>query len=76
MPMSACTCNRKCKARDSPVAWARSSELRHLKHFREDYPQARTRLAYGGDERLEVNGILCLPAGELLQGIVPGFPLP
>ena len=54
----------------------RPSELRHLKHFREDYPQARTRLAYGGDERLEVNGILCLPAGELLQGIVPGLPLP
>ena len=52
------------------------SELRHLKRFREDYPQARMRLAYGGDERLEVDGILCLPAGELLQGIVPGSPSP
>lgn len=48
------------------------SGLSHLKRFREAYPQARMRLAYGGDERLDVNGILCLPAGELVQGIVPG----
>ena len=54
----------------------RPSELHHLKRFREDYPQARTRLAYGGEERLEVDGILCLPTGELLQGIIPGLPLP
>ena len=54
----------------------RPLDLRHLKRFREDYPQALTRLAYGGDELLEVDGILCLPVGELLQRIVPGRPLP
>ncbi|MYG04948.1 MAG: ATP-binding protein [Acidobacteriia bacterium] len=52
------------------------ADLRHLKRFRNDYPQARPRLAYGGAERLEVDGILCLPAEELLHEIVPGRPLP
>ena len=54
----------------------RQGDLRHLKRFREDYPQARARLAYGGDERLEIDGILCLPAEELLREIVPGRSLP
>ena len=54
----------------------RPADLRHLKRFREDYPQARPRLAYGGAERLEIDGILCLPAEELLREIVPGQPLP
>ena len=54
----------------------RSSDLRPLKSFRQDYPQARVRLAYLGEERLEVNGILCLPVSEILQGLVPGSPLP
>ena len=54
----------------------RQGDLRHLKRFREDYPQARTRLAYGGDERLEIDGTLCLPAEELLREIVPGRSLP
>ena len=52
------------------------ADLRHLKRFREDYPQARLRLAYGGDERLEIDGILCLPAVALLREILPGRPLP
>ncbi len=55
---------------------ARRSDLRPLKSFRDDYPQARLRLAYGGDERLEVDGILCLPVEELLRQIVPGQSLP
>ena len=54
----------------------RPADLRHLKRFREDYPQARPRLAYRGAERLEIDGILCLPAEELLHEIVPGQPLP
>ena len=52
------------------------ADLRHLKRFREDYPQARLRLAHRGDERLEIDGILCLPAEPLLREIVPGRPLP
>ena len=54
----------------------RPADVRHLKRFREDYPQARLRLAYGGDERLEIDGILCLPAEVLLREIMPGRPLP
>ncbi len=54
----------------------RQGDLSHLKRFREDYPEARTRLAYGGDERLEIDGTLCLPAEELLREIVPGRSLP
>ena len=54
----------------------RLAGLRHLKRFREDYPQARVRLAYGGDERLDRDGILCLPVEELLREIVPGRSLP
>ena len=54
----------------------RQADLRHLKRFREDYPQARARFAYGGDERLERDGILCLPVEELLREIVPGRSLP
>ena len=30
----------------------------------------------GQPDRLEVDGILCLPLDELLHGIVPGSPLP
>lgn len=56
--------------------WAKRSDLRPLKSFGEDYPQARLRLAYGGDERLEVDGILSLPVEELLRRIVPGRSLP
>ena len=54
----------------------RRSDLRPLKSFGEDYPQARLRLAYGGDERLEVDGVLCLPVDQLLREIVPCRPLP
>ena len=54
----------------------RQTDLRHLIRFREDYPQARLRLAYRGDERLERDGVLCLPVEELLREIVPGHSLP
>ena len=52
------------------------SDLRHLKSFAQDYPQAQLRLAYLGKERLEINGVLCLPAAELLRSIIPGKQLP
>lgn len=54
----------------------RPADLRHLKRFRQDYPEARPRLAYRGAERLEIDGILCVPADELLREIVPRRPLP
>lgn len=58
------------------AARIRPADLRPLKTFAQDYPRAQTRLAYLGGERLEIDGVLCLPAAELLHGIVPGTPLP
>jgi predicted AAA+ superfamily ATPase len=54
----------------------RSQDLRSLKSFREDYPEAETRLLYRGTETLEIDGIRCLPCQKYLLGIVPGQPLP
>lgn len=58
------------------AARIRPADLRSLKGFAEDYPEARTRLAYLGEERLQIQDILCLPVAELLRAIVPGTPLP
>ena len=54
----------------------RSKDLRPLKAFRKDYPEARLRLVYRGTERLEIDGILCLPCDEYLKKIIPGSELP
>jgi predicted AAA+ superfamily ATPase len=54
----------------------RARDLRPLKAFGEDYPEARLRLVYRGTERLEIDGILCLPCDEYLKNIIPGSKLP
>jgi predicted AAA+ superfamily ATPase len=46
-------------------------DVRPLLAFREDYPQAKACLLYGGKERLKVGGVLCLPCEEFLRGLVP-----
>ena len=48
-----------------------SKDLRALKAFREDYPEAETAVLYRGRERLRIDGIWCLPVQEFLRGIVP-----
>lgn len=53
----------------------RSSDLRALKTFREDYPEAVTRLLYRGTETLEIDGVRCMPCEAFLRGVVPGDPL-
>jgi predicted AAA+ superfamily ATPase len=53
-----------------------SKDLRALLAFREDYPQAKACLLYGGKERLKVSGVLCLPCEEFLMGLVPDAPAP
>ena len=53
-----------------------SKDVRPLLAFREDYPQAKACLLYGGKERLKINGVLCLPCEEFLRGLVPGAPAP
>jgi uncharacterized protein len=52
-----------------------SKDLRGLKSFKEDYPEAETMLLYRGKERLKIDGVLCVPAGEFLLGLKPGQPL-
>jgi len=54
----------------------RPKDLRALKAFRDDYPEAKVCLLYRGDERLEIDGIPCLPGDDYLRRIVPGTDLP
>lgn len=54
----------------------RARDLRPLKAFGEDYPEASLRMVYRGTERLEIDGILCLPCDEYLKRIIPGSKLP
>ena len=54
----------------------RPRDLRGLKAFREDYPEAEVRLLYRGDDTLLIDGIRCVPCGEYLGAIVPGKDLP
>lgn len=51
-------------------------DVRALKAFREDYPEARACLLYCGRERLMVDGISCLPLEDFLKGLVPGNDAP
>jgi predicted AAA+ superfamily ATPase len=53
-----------------------SADLRGLRAFHEDYPQARRLLLYRGRERLRVDGVSCLPCEEFLAGIRPRAELP
>lgn len=51
-------------------------DVRSLRTFQEDYPEAKTCLLYGGKERLRINDVLCLPCEEFLANLVPGAPAP
>ena len=51
-------------------------DLNSLRAFKQDYPEAEVCLLYRGDERVEIEGMRCLPCGEFLQDLVPGRPLP
>ncbi|NLW85999.1 MAG: ATP-binding protein [Planctomycetes bacterium] len=53
-----------------------SKDVRPLLAFREDYPQAKACLLYGGKERLKINGVLCVPCEEFLRNLVPDAPAP
>ena len=52
-----------------------STDLRGLKAFRAEYPEAETALIYRGNERRRVDNIWCIPARDFLPGIQPGQPL-
>ena len=53
-----------------------SSDLRALRAFREDYPEAETAVLYRGSERLRIDGVWCLPVEEFLRAITPDRRLP
>ena len=53
------------------TARIRPRDLRGLKSFRDDYPECETALLYRGTERLQIDGILCLPGEEFLRQLRP-----
>ena len=46
-------------------------DLRPLKAFRDDYPEAEAAVLYRGRDRLEIDGIRCLPVADFLRAVVP-----
>lgn len=54
----------------------RPRDLRSLRAFGEDYPEAQLRLLYRGREPLEISGVRCLPCENYLLQVVPNEPLP
>ena len=48
-----------------------ASDLRPLRAFREDYPEADAALLYRGRERLRIDGIWCLPVEDFLRRMAP-----
>ncbi len=52
------------------------ADVRALRAFKEDYPQAQTGLLYRGNEQLLIDGILCMPCEAFLRDLRPGSPLP
>ena len=51
------------------------SELRALRGFKEDYPEAEAILLYRGTEQLRIDDIWCLPAEEFLRKLIPDEPI-
>jgi predicted AAA+ superfamily ATPase len=53
-----------------------SRDVRSLRAFLDEYPEAKACLLYRGRERIRVNGILCVPCEEFLSRLVPDATLP
>lgn len=50
-------------------------DILSLKHFAADYPQAKRYLPHCGDDRLNIDGVLCIPAEQFLLALKPdSFP--
>lgn len=54
------------------AATVRTRDLRGLRAFLEDYPEAEARLLYRGSERLAIRGVRCEPCEAYLAAIRPG----
>lgn len=53
------------------AAVVRPADLRGLRSFTEDYPEAKGILLYRGRERLRLGAVLCIPVDEWLSGLRP-----
>jgi predicted AAA+ superfamily ATPase len=53
------------------TATVRRSDLRALKTFTEDYPECEPLLLYRGGDRLQIDGIRCIPGEEFLRQLHP-----
>lgn len=51
-------------------------DLRSLRSFGDDYPEARLVLLHRGQEQTLSNGVLCMPCDRFLRALRPGQPLP
>jgi len=54
----------------------RPEDLRGLRSFGEDYPEARRILLYRGTQRRLVDGVLCMPVDGFLRGLRPDSDVP
>ena len=48
-----------------------SADLRSLRTFRDDHPEAETAVLYRGSERMRIDDIWCLPVQDFLRQMVP-----
>lgn len=51
-------------------------DVRSLKTFCHDYPEAKTLLLYGGKDRIMIDGVLCVPVREFLLNLKPDSKIP
>ena len=51
-------------------------DLRGLRAFRQDYPEAETVLLHRGGDRLRIDDTWCLPVADFLRALTPGRTLP
>jgi predicted AAA+ superfamily ATPase len=57
------------------TAEVRTRDLRSLKAFGEEYPEASLRFLYRGTETLQIDRIRCIPCAEYLAALDPRLPL-
>ena len=48
-----------------------NADLRPLRSFLEDYPQAKAFFLYRGQERQKIGNVMCLPGEEFLRELTP-----
>ena len=52
-----------------------NTDLRALKAFKEDYPEAQVCLLYMGKEEIKIGDVLCLPCATFLKKLNPDGPI-